>query len=71
METEPLMTREQTAEFLTARGYPITKGTLEQFASRKIGPPVAKIWGRKPLYLPSAALAWAESRARNPGDVAA
>ena len=71
MESEPLMTREQTAEFLTGRGFPITKGTLEQYHSKKVGPPIAKKWGTRPLYSPSTVLAWAQSRIRNPEEAVA
>ena len=34
--------------------------------SRDAGPPVAKLWGRRPLYDLNAALAWAEARCAEP-----
>ena len=69
-DAEPLLTRAQSAEFLTEHGRPITKGTLDQYASKGVGPPVAKIWGKRPLYSPPVLLNWAESRTREPGGVA-
>jgi hypothetical protein len=68
---EPLMTREQAAEYLTELGYPTTKNLLDKLQARRLGPPIEKLWGKRVLYLPSAVRAWAEKRARTPGDVAA
>jgi hypothetical protein len=60
----PRMTRKQLAEFLTASGYPISLSYLEKMCAPAIdqGPPSTARWGRRPLYDPDAALAWAEAR---------
>jgi hypothetical protein len=70
-DAEPLLTREQVAALLTKLGYPTTKNLLDKLHVRKSGPPVEKLWGKRVLYSPSAVRAWAEKRARTPGDVAA
>jgi hypothetical protein len=70
VDNERLMTREQLAGFLTESGYPIARGTLDQYATKKIGPPVEQVWGQRPLYSPSKGLAWAKARARKPEGVA-
>ena len=60
------MTRRELAEFLTARGYKISKSTLDKLSmpSRGEGPPAAGFWGNRGLYDPAKALAWAKSRFR-------
>jgi hypothetical protein len=65
---KPLMTIDQLAEHLRANGFPIATRTLGQYVKPCIntGPPVAQRWGRRPLFDPDAALAWAHSRL-NPG----
>jgi hypothetical protein len=60
----PLMTRDQTAAFLTRQGYPITTRTLANYASQGIGPKPAAYWGRKPLHGPRKTLKWAKGRLR-------
>jgi hypothetical protein len=57
-------TRRQLAEFLTARGFPISKSTLDKLAmpSRGEGPPPVGFWGNRALYDPKKALAWAKGR---------
>ena len=65
METEKqFLTRTELAQFLTSRGYPIAKSTLDKLCqpSRGDGPPMAKRWLGRPLYEPAVALAWAEAR---------
>jgi hypothetical protein len=60
------MTRKQTAAYLRERGIPIGDSTLDKLCmpSADEGPPVAAWWGRRPLYNPKKALAWAEARMR-------
>ena len=69
------LTREETREYLRSLGFPLAKGTFNQLCSpaRGEGPPVASIWpggaGRhegRPLYDPTAALAWAQARLKPP-----
>jgi hypothetical protein len=63
------LTRQQAAEFLTARGFPISKRYLEKLScpSGGQGPRIDLWFGGRALYLPSDLLAWAQSRAK-PGD---
>ena len=60
------MTRRQLAEFLTARGFPISKSTLDKLAmpSRGEGPPAVGYWANRALYDPVRALSWAKARFR-------
>jgi hypothetical protein len=62
---KPYLTRGELAEFLTGKGYPIAKSTLDKLCApaRGEGPAPAKLWLGRPLYQPEAGLAWAESRA--------
>jgi hypothetical protein len=66
MVAVPRLTRKQLAEFLAGHGIPTSYSTLEKLCAPAInrGPPVAAWWGRRPLYDPAEALAWAESRLR-------
>jgi hypothetical protein len=59
---------------LNARGYPITRTTFNKLCLPAIGggPPVAKWFGKRPLYRLDEALAWAESRCSStPGKLVA
>jgi hypothetical protein len=60
------LTRAELAEFLTARGFPISRSTLNKLSmpSRGEGPPPAGFWSNKALYEPTKALDWAKSRFR-------
>jgi hypothetical protein len=60
------MTRKETAAYLRQRGFPIGDSTLDKLCmpSSAQGPPIAAWWGRRPLYDPTDALAWAEARMR-------
>jgi hypothetical protein len=60
------MTRKQMAIYLREQGIPIGDSTLDKLCMRPAneGPPVAAWWGRRPLYDPADALAWAEARMR-------
>jgi hypothetical protein len=63
---ERYLTRRELAEFLTQRGFPISKSTLEKLAmpSRSEGPPTVGFWGNRALYDPEKALTWAKKRFR-------
>jgi hypothetical protein len=69
----PLLTREQVRQRLNEHGYPITASYFNKVClpSRNAGPPVAKLWGKRPLYDLNAALAWAEARCTEPALAAA
>jgi hypothetical protein len=56
------MTRQELAEFLSARGFKISRSTLAKLAMSKEGPPPAGRWGTRLLYSPTIALRWAEQR---------
>lgn len=60
----PLLTRDQLRQRLNERGYVISASYFSKIClpSRNEGPPVAKQWGKRPLYDLDAGLAWAESR---------
>jgi hypothetical protein len=60
-----LLTRRQTAEFLSACGFPISEATLMRFCmpSDYSGPPTACYWGQRAMHRPEDALAWARARA--------
>ena len=62
----PLLTREQLRHRLNERGYPISASYFNKVCLPSVngGPPVAKQWGKRPLYELDAGLAWAESRCR-------
>jgi hypothetical protein len=63
------LTRDQLLVFLHDNGVPIGRSTLVKLCSPCIGggPPVVAWWGRRPLYDPEQALAWAEARMRTAG----
>ena len=70
----PLLTRQQLVVFLNVSGFPVSEATLNKLCSQKInqGPPVAKFWGKRPLYEPGPALEWAKSLLRDrPTDITA
>jgi len=59
------LSRAETAEFLTERGYKTAPATLAKLAVIGGGPPFIS-WGRKPLYDPAALLEWAQRRCTGP-----
>jgi hypothetical protein len=62
---DALLSRAQTADALTALGYPVARTTLATKATRGEGPPYQR-FGRKPLYRWGDALDWARSRMTPP-----
>jgi hypothetical protein len=60
--TDPnaMLTRDATADALTASGYPIKAKTLATKATRGGGPPY-RVFGIRPIYRWGDALEWAES----------
>jgi len=63
--TPPLMTRKQLGQHLRDNGIPIADRTLDDLCKPSAngkGPPIAKWWGRRPLYDPTSGLAWANAR---------
>jgi hypothetical protein len=64
---DAMLTREQTAEALTAAGFPVRSKTLATKATRGGGPPY-RTWGggKRAIYRWGDALAWAQSRLSEP-----
>jgi hypothetical protein len=62
---DAMLTREQTAEALTAAGFPLRPKTLATKASRGGGPPY-RLFGPRVLYRWGDALAWAQARLTSP-----
>jgi hypothetical protein len=58
---ETWLGRKETAEALTASGFPTSAATLSTKASRGGGPPFSK-YGSRALYRWGSSLAWAQSR---------
>jgi hypothetical protein len=62
---ESLLTRPQTADELTAAGYPVKEATLTTLASRGGGPRYSR-FGNRTLYRWADALEWAQARMTKP-----
>jgi hypothetical protein len=62
---DAMLTREQTADALTAAGFPLRAKTLATKASRGGGPPY-RLFGPRVLYRWGDALAWAQARLTSP-----
>jgi len=60
----PRMTRHQILQHLQGLGFPITLHALNKACQRNDGPQPIAWWGRRPLYDPALAVAWAEGRLR-------
>jgi hypothetical protein len=69
MSSRKRLTRKELIIYLREQGYPIGDSTFEKLCMPTVneGPPVDAWWGRRPLYDPDEALAWAERRTRQPG----
>jgi hypothetical protein len=63
--TREYLTRAEAAQYLTDRGLPITKNTLQKMATVG-GGPVYQIFGFRSLYTPSNLDAWAEQKLSTP-----
>jgi hypothetical protein len=57
--------RPEAADYLTERGLPITKGTLQKMATTGGGPPY-QIFGNVAVYTPAGLDAWADAKLRAP-----
>jgi hypothetical protein len=60
---KPLLTRQQMAAFLNENGFPLSQPTLNKLCAASVNRgPQPKGWlGKRPLYAPDEALAWAQS----------
>jgi hypothetical protein len=61
LDPDALLTRDATADALTAVGFPVAPKTLATKATRGGGPPFRR-FGARPLYRWGDALDWAQSR---------
>lgn len=59
------LTRAESANYLTARGFKITKGTLQKYATTG-GGPTYRIFGTRALSTPHELDAWAEEKMSAP-----
>jgi hypothetical protein len=59
------LTRPESAKYLTERGLPITKHTLQKFAT-KGGGPEYQLWGNKAVSTPHQLDVWADSKLSTP-----
>jgi hypothetical protein len=59
------LTRAEAAAYLSERGLPITKGTLQKLATVGGGPPY-RIFGNKALHEPAKLDEWAEAKLSAP-----
>ena len=57
--------RPESADFLTKRGFPTSKLTLQKYATIG-GGPIYRIWGSRALYMPEDLLSWAEAKLSPP-----
>jgi len=65
------LSRTEASEFLTEKGFPVAKNTLQKYATVGGGPLYAK-FGNRCLYQESQLLEWAESKlepCRNTSDL--
>jgi hypothetical protein len=58
-------TRRQLGEYLTSKGYPISKSTLDKLSMPSAGgkgPPAEGVWGNRLIYDFDKGLRWAQKR---------
>jgi hypothetical protein len=64
---DALLTRREAARYINDElGYPLSFSTLTKLCALREGPPVARWWGRRPLYERSSLKAWVEARGQRP-----
>lgn len=59
------LSRVEAAAYLTERGFPVAKNTLQKYATIGGGPKYYR-FGNRALYTPDALLQWAEQKLSNP-----
>jgi hypothetical protein len=62
---ERRLTRREASAFLTDRGYPVARKTLDKYAVYGGGPSF-RYFGRRPLYAPTDLLTWVAERSSGP-----
>jgi hypothetical protein len=64
---DAFLTRREAARYINDElGYPLSFSTLTKLCALREGPPVARWWGRRPLYERSSLKAWVEARGQCP-----
>src|SRR6516164_5653479 len=65
--TDALLTRREAARYVNDElGHPLSFSTLTKLSALGEGPPVARLWGRRPLYERTSLRAWVEMRGKRP-----
>ena len=64
-DNERRLTRAEAAAFLSERGFRVAYATLNKYATVG-GGPVFESFGRRPLYKPTALLAWVAEKTSAP-----
>ena len=64
-DNERRLTRAEAAAFLSERGFRVAYATLNKYATVG-GGPVFEYFGRRPLYKPTALLAWVAEKTSAP-----
>lgn len=59
--TDTFLTRPEAAEYLTRRGFPVAKATLQKYATVG-GGPLYRRFGARVLYQPADLDAWAKAK---------
>ena len=59
--TNPYLTRPEAADYLTQRGFPVAKATLQKYATVG-GGPLYRRFGARVLYHPDDLDAWAKAK---------
>ena len=59
--TNPYLTRPEAADYLTQRGFPVAKATLQKYATVG-GGPLHRRFGARVLYHPDDLDAWADAK---------
>jgi hypothetical protein len=64
---DALLTRREAARYVNDElGHPLSFSTLTKLCALGEGPPVARWWGRRPLYVRGSLREWVATRERRP-----
>ena len=64
---DALLTRREAARYVNDElGHPLSFSTLTKLCALGEGPPVARRWGRRPLYERNSLREWVATRGRRP-----
>lgn len=65
MNNPHYLTREESANYLTERGLPVSRNTLQKWATTGGGPEY-RVFGNRAVYTPAALDEWAEQKLSAP-----